>query len=716
MSWLASPPNVAKAVKSASKKADGAAAARRILAHRGTWTVGVGLARRGTLGHCGAASNGGARGIVGGSAGPTQGRLLLPSQWMVREARARLALQGAQIVYKEAQVAAQVAARRFYMRLISQLCGVSVGMGIVCVAVSALDRWTLPQVSEARLPLAGTDCASLTRTSSGPLLDLLTRNLVRKNSRLAIEEAYTFASGAPLGVGSFGVVQRATHNRTGLERAVKKIDKQGIADLTMLSREVEALRVMDHPNICRLIEYFETDRHLWLVMELCRGEELCDRVLSLPRGLPEAEAAPLMAQMLRATLHCHGRAVLHRDLKPENFLFKDAASSRGDELKLVDFGFCMPAPATSSSSSSSPSKASFFANLPGYPTSAGSAGTLLYRSPESFKGAAPSRCDDAWSLGVIFHILLTGQFPFSTNDDNCFQELCNRGKLQKDVEAHLQSLSLSASSSAADLVARLLAIDPAKRISIEAALRHPFIAEALGSSVAVDQWLEAEQVYSRCESFLRSPRLRRIAAATAARLLIDDTSGNGRHADSARAAFSALDKRGEGRIAPSDLRDFFIASGSFVPPHSWFASLASGWPALAEPQGIGYTAFVATTLDDVLVSGDDRLSRSVFDMLDAGQDGALSAKDLQLRLGLSIHEADVVVSEALGQLGNAGGVDAARKQELTFQDFLSLMRTVPTLPAQNARLKETPTPAATTRYTSTGSIRFSTPPAQLGVC
>jgi len=174
----------------------------------------------------------------------------------------------------------------------------------------------------------------------------------------------------------------------------------------------------------------------------------------------------------------------------------------------------------------------------------------LYRSPQSFKGEVASQSDDIWSLGVIFHILLTGQFPFSTNDDNRFQELCDRGLLERDVQEHLRALHCS--PAAADLACRLLTFDPADRITVEGALKHPF----LGGVQEVTEALRAEEVYNRCTRFLRSCRLRRIVAAAIAQML--DESGEDRAR--VRGTFMFLDKRGVGP------RSLLLIYNSFLRP------------------------------------------------------------------------------------------------------------------------------------------------------
>lgn len=532
-------------------------------------------------------------------------------------------------------------------RFVSSVCGLAVGMSLVCLTVSAdANCWEWPQAQEARLARSRADSVgAAARAASPPVLDMLANRLVRKNSKL-IHEAYTFSTGPPLGAGAFGVVLRAVHNGTGIERAVKRIDKGAAHDAPWLLREVEALRVMDHPHIYRLMEYFETSRHLWLVTELCHGEELCNRLLNMPGGMAEADAARLMRQMLLATLHCHRRSVVHGDLKPENFLV--TRGKAGDMLKLIDFGLAVPLESSGRSS--------------GPPVHApADAGTLLYMSPQMLNGESTSWADDVWSLGVIFHILLTGRFPFSTNDDARFQELCIDGLLERDVQDHLGALQNS--PVACDLAASLLAVDPAQRITVEEALRHPFLR---GSALAAPAERPAPELRERCERFARTCRLRRLALAVSARL----ADGSWPDAERVQAAFLSLDSA-DGSAGAIDSGVLFGSDGlRGVAP--WLARWLYGPEAVATSSGqaMTYTSFAAAHFSDAVVSGGERLSHAVFELLDADQDGVLSAEDLRRRLDLTLKESVEMIREALGDIG----VSPHRRSGLGLQEFVHLMR------------------------------------------
>lgn len=522
--------------------------------------------------------------------------------------------------------------KRRFSRLASWVSGWSAGVGAACLLAGAYGLLT-PPLPEARpLPaLSPLGSAAALRLAERDLEELPGR-LTRKNSRTTIGEAYTFASGPPLGEGSFGVVYRAVDNKTGIERAVKRVETIGVSEKLMLKREVEAQKRMDHPNICRLVEHFETERHVWLVMELCRGEELCGRLLDSPAGLFEDDVACVLEQMARATLHSHGRSVVHRDLKPENFMYKgaDRGRSSGDgTLQLVDWGAAR-FPSTGSTASPTTERDHI-------------GGTLMYMSPQTLRGEAASCSDDAWSLGIIFYILLTGRFPFSSNDDRRFKEMLERGHLEAQLADHLASLQQRVSPAAHDLASRLLAAEPAERLSVAEVLRHPFLrgGEAL-SSVVEPQ--EVEALCKRYKTFLAASgaadRLRRLGLSVVARLLEEaqGSAGGLLRADRART-FRALD-RGD---------------------------------------RLSYSAFLAASFDEGDLAGDERLCRAAFDLLDADHDGALSSSDLHNRLGWTRQACDRCIADALRHPGAAVERTAATTDAtLSFSDFLRLLRAPPT--------------------------------------
>lgn len=585
-------------------------------------------------------------------------------------------------------------------RVVSSVSGLGAGIGLVFLAVSladlaADDRAELQQHQRQHTPNAvanggvqaavGAYRGARWDVLPEPLPDVVSRRIVRKNSRLSIHDAYTFPDGPPLGAGAFGVVYRAVDAATGVERAVKRVERSAGGSATRRLGEVEALLRTDHPNICRIVEYFEAGRYLWLVMELCQGEELCNLILKSPTGLPEQRAGNLLAQMLRAALHCHRHAgIVHRDLKPENFLLQ------GDALKLIDFGFAAaagPQPGTSGYERRNSGQRNGSGTW--RPDGPPSAGTMLYMSPQMLRGQAPARSDDVWSLGVVFYILLTGRFPFSTNDDDEFQEMVDHGQLEQDVTYHLDRLR--ASPLAVDLAKKLLAFHPADRISAEEALQHPFLAEAW--FVDAPHLLRPEEIHERCVSFKQASLLRRIAAAAAARFVAQDDCS----IQPLRETFLALDTEGDGRLAAEDLQSFLQSacwaaaasdaqglSSASAPARLPENTSAAALKGLAGRRGIGYSAFVAAMLDDGALLDNDHMARAIFDVLDADQDGLVTAGDLHRRLGLRLEDAERAITEALGVVGAwaprnsvAAALGFSRPQRhggVDFPDFLRVLR------------------------------------------
>jgi len=156
-----------------------------------------------------------------------------------------------------------------------------------------------------------------------------------------IEEVYDGVHNGPvLGSGISGLVRLVTHKATGLKYAVKVLDL-GLVDtsegLRQLREEIFIMCQLDHPNIVRLEEVYESHSEIYLVQELCLGGELFDRLDEQPDyHYTEAECARLVKQMLSAVRYLHSKGIIHRDLKLENFLFSDTSLS--SELKMIDFG------------------------------------------------------------------------------------------------------------------------------------------------------------------------------------------------------------------------------------------------------------------------------------------------------------------------------------------------------------------------------------------
>lgn len=159
------------------------------------------------------------------------------------------------------------------------------------------------------------------------------QTMIRKNEQ-SIEDLYKIGK-KPLGTGAYGVVSKCTHKITGQERAVKKVAKKKIKNMDKFKQEITILQMLDHPNVLKLYEYFEDDKYVYLVTEICKGGELFDRIIE-QEFFSEKVAAKIFKQILQSLNYCHNQGVAHRDLKPENFLFE--TGDENSDLKIIDFG------------------------------------------------------------------------------------------------------------------------------------------------------------------------------------------------------------------------------------------------------------------------------------------------------------------------------------------------------------------------------------------
>ncbi|CAL0321037.1 unnamed protein product [Lupinus luteus] len=251
-----------------------------------------------------------------------------------------------------------------------------------------------------------------------------------------------------IGRGRFGTIFRSFNPTTNQFYASKIIHKSLLIDSTdreCLQNEPKYLTLLSpHPNILQIYEVHEDDDVLSIVMELCQPLTLFDKIVKT-NTLPEPQAASIMVQLLSAVSHCHRLGVAHRDIKPENILF----DSR-ENVKVADFG-----------------SAEWFGE--GRKMS-GIVGTPYYVAPEVLLGSEYDEKVDVWSCGVVLYIMLVGVPPFYGDDAAQIFEAVVRGNLRFPSR-----LFRTVSSSAKDLLRKMICRDASRRFSAEQALRHPWI-------------------------------------------------------------------------------------------------------------------------------------------------------------------------------------------------------------------------------------------------
>jgi len=216
-----------------------------------------------------------------------------------------------------------------------------------------------------------------------------------------IEEIYDLTHSTTLGRGACGQVSSVTRRATGEMFAMKTVSLEGMAAHSMaeLRQEIAVQKMLDHPNIVRVFETFEDPRRqeLHIIMEMCTGGALVSRMKTHRHGYGEKAAATLVEKMMSSTMYCHKHGVVHRDIKLDNFIYEDEAED--SELKLIDFGFA---------SFVAPGKESMWDQIgtPSY-----MAPELWSEKQKEYDSSV-----DMWALGVVTYMLLSGKRPFHSTD------------------------------------------------------------------------------------------------------------------------------------------------------------------------------------------------------------------------------------------------------------------------------------------------------------
>ena len=240
----------------------------------------------------------------------------------------------------------------------------------------------------------------------------------------------------------------------------KQILKSKIADLVKFRNEINILSKIEHPNIVRIMEIFEDDRHFNIIMENCSGGELFHKILEkFEQGqtFTEKEAVPIFKQIISALSCCHSQGICHRDIKPENILFLNQKPD--SPIKIIDFGL---------SKIFGEIKPLMKGNKIEKNISSARVGTSFYMSPEVLQGNYDNKCD-IWSCGVILYLMLCGYPPFYGETEYEIFKAISRKKFSFPEEEWK-----SISDDAKDLIKHMI-IDPDKRYNADNILAHQWI-------------------------------------------------------------------------------------------------------------------------------------------------------------------------------------------------------------------------------------------------
>uniref|UniRef100_A0A8D0HRY3 non-specific serine/threonine protein kinase n=1 Tax=Sphenodon punctatus TaxID=8508 RepID=A0A8D0HRY3_SPHPU len=261
-----------------------------------------------------------------------------------------------------------------------------------------------------------------------------------------------------LGKGNFAVVKLARHRVTKTQVAIKIIDKTRLdsSNLEKIYREVQIMKLLNHPHIIKLYQVMETKDMLYIVTEFAKNGEMFDHLTSNGH-LSESEARKKFWQILSAVEYCHNHHIVHRDLKTENLLLDSNMN-----IKLADFGF-----------------GNFYKS--GEPLSTW-CGSPPYAAPEVFEGKEYEGPHlDIWSLGVVLYVLVCGSLPFDGPNLPTLRQRVLEGRFR---------IPYFMSQDCETLIRRMLVVDSTKRITIAQIKQHKWM--------QADPSLQQQQSLSFC--------------------------------------------------------------------------------------------------------------------------------------------------------------------------------------------------------------------------
>ena len=431
-----------------------------------------------------------------------------------------------------------------------------------------------------------------------------------------------------IGSGGFSKCLLVKNKITKANYACKEHQKKSVSDYDGLMREVNLMIKLDHPNIIKLYEYYENDKNIYLIMELCTGGELFDRIVeNTENGIQytEKQAANLFRQMMDAINYCHKNGIVHRDLKPENLLFLN--KDQNSPIKVIDFGM------------SKRFTAEKYMNE--------KVGTAYYISPEVLKGKYDEKCD-IWSAGVILYIIICGYPCFNGEDDDEIFAAIQRGKIQfpspewDDISEDDKNIN------------KKMCCPPEKRLTAAQVLQDTWVKDNAphSSSTLIPTKKDGLKAYAN------SNKLRKAVLTYIASRLSEE------EIKKIKEAFQAIDTDNDGKLSYEEMKKVFSKGEIKIEfNEEIFKQIDTD-----NSGNIEYTEFISACIDKNVYLNEEKL-KEAFNLFDADKSGKISRDEIEkvLKLGGNSKEINAIFTKH----------DTNQDGEIDFKEFLEMMKEIP---------------------------------------
>ena len=429
-----------------------------------------------------------------------------------------------------------------------------------------------------------------------------------------------------IGTGGFSRCLLVKNKTTGIEYACKELPKKKLSDYEGLMREVNLMIKLDHPNIIKLYEVYENDKNIYLIMELCTGGELFDRIVENTENgvqFTEKQAANLFKQMMSAINYCHKNGIVHRDLKPENLLYLN--KDKNSPIKVIDFGM----------SKRFDSKHFMSEKV----------GTAYYISPEVLNGKYDEKCD-IWSAGVILYIIICGYPCFNGDDDDEIFAAIQKGKI------NFPSPEWDNISNDAKELIKKMCCSPNKRLTAEQVLNETWVKDNAPNAgkALLPMKIDGFKNYSN------SNKLRKAALTYIASRLSEE------EIKKIKAIFETIDTDNDGKLSLEELKKAVSLTDGMKIEYieQLFKSIDTD-----NSGNIEYTEFISASIEKNVYLNEEKL-KEAFKLFDVDGSGKISRAEIEKVLHMDKHSKEIDAIMAKHDINKDGEID--------FQEFLTMMK------------------------------------------